>query len=51
MRLNRVRRLGVKALPHCELRVEWVEFEGTVLGCKVKGSDGNDEAHNEEGAI
>lgn len=39
MRLDRVRRLGVKALSHCELRVGWVEIEGAVLGCKVKGSD------------
>lgn len=51
MRLDRVRRLGVKALSLCEFRVGWVELEGAILGCKAKGSDGNDDAHNEEGAI
>ena len=39
MRLDRVRCLGAKALSYCEFRVGWVEFEGAVLGCKVKGSD------------
>lgn len=39
MRLNRIGCPSAKALSHCELRVGWVEIEGAVLGCKVKGSD------------
>lgn len=51
IRLNRIGCPSAKSLSHCEFRVGWVEFEGAVLGFKVKGSDGNDEAHNKEGAI